>query len=278
MSLTTKLERRSSDRVSSFLTAVVKAKNIKGVFWKESTELISVSRTGAGFYIPHQCQAGQLVSLMIPMPRHLRCYDQDKEFYRVWGLVQHCSRLAGDDSGVERYHVGVAFIGKFAPESYANSAAQSYRITGINEDGLWRVTETKTPFVVRRFPRFHIGIDVTLQIFDTGEKVVAEEKTVTEDISLRGASLYSELDLSIGGCLRFNCEAHNFSALAVVRNQQQMDNGVRRLHLEFITDEFPIKDINLPFEETGQPAAENAVKPAQEEKEEEEDLLETAEN
>lgn len=253
MTLNTKLDRRITDRVPNALPVVVKAKNIKGMFWKESTDLISISRTGAGFYIPQQCQAGQLLSLMLPMPRNLRCYDHDKELYRVWGLVQHCSRLSDNGSGEDLYHVGVAFIGKFAPESYAQSPAQSYRITGITQEGLWKVTETKTPFVVRRHPRLPTSLDVNLQVLDTEDKIISEEKTVTDNISLRGAALYSELDLSVGGCLRFNCEAYNFSVLAIVRNRQYMDNGVNKLHLEFINGDFPIKQLMFPFEETSQP-------------------------
>ena len=69
-----------------------------------------MSRSGAGFYLDRKCEVGRLISLTMPMPKHLRCYDFEKELYRVWGLVQHCSPATGGADSA--FHVGVAFAGK----------------------------------------------------------------------------------------------------------------------------------------------------------------------
>src|ERR1043165_714988 len=124
MSVAANNHKRQNPRVSLALSAVVKAKEDKETFWKETTDLISMSRSGAGFYLNRKCDVGQLVSLMMPMPRHLRCYDADKELYRVWGLIQHCSPVSGE--GHTDYHVGVAFVGKNPPASYHENPVQSY--------------------------------------------------------------------------------------------------------------------------------------------------------
>jgi hypothetical protein len=243
--ITSNLLRLKNFAPAATTSAMVKGKNKEGQPWTESTELINVSRTGAGFYLEEQCHIGQLVSLMIPMPRNLRCYDREKELYRVWGLVQHSYLVSGESKHSNQYHVGIAFIGKHVPESYHQNKFQSYRIVGINQDGLWKVIETQAPFVTRRYQRFQIASEVVLQVMDKKGRVFAEEKTVTENISQRGAALFSELDVCVGECIRFDCRDLNFTVLAVVRSHKYIDHGVRRLHLEFIDDDFPIRDVDF---------------------------------
>lgn len=235
-------EKRGGERFSSTLSAVVKVKDNKNNIWKEDTKLLSVSRSGAGFYLERHCQVGQLVSLMTAMPRHLRGYDTEKELYRVWGLVQHCSPVAD----VSSYHVGVAFVGKNAPESYHLDPLQSYRISGINADGLWKIIEAERPFVIRRYPRFYVPLDSVLALVDENDNVSSQCESVTENISLRGAAVFTELNANVGDCVRFTCDKYDFSALAVVRDRKVSGAGISRVHLEFITADFPVKEINFP--------------------------------
>ena len=96
------------DTESMVMLSVVKVKDDNGKLWKDAAEIISVSQTGAGFYMKRECKPGRLMMMMLPVEAELRLYDHDKELYRVWGLVQHCHRLSDEDVG---YHVGVAFIG-----------------------------------------------------------------------------------------------------------------------------------------------------------------------
>src|SRR4051812_38861578 len=99
---------------SMSLHAVVKGKRTGDRQWKEVADLLTFSSTGASFNLRRECEVGTLVSLMIPLPSHLRCYDFDKEFYRTWGLVQHCEPITASKEG-KRFHIGIAFIGKTAP-------------------------------------------------------------------------------------------------------------------------------------------------------------------
>lgn len=241
-----KTDKRHSERVSLDISAVVRVKESKNVFWKESTNLVSLSRSGAGFYVEKQCEVGRLVSLMFPMPKHLRCYDQEKELYRVWGLVQHCSRVSGE--GNAAFHVGVAFVGKNPPPSYAESPLHSYRIAGMNEDGTWRIVEAKTSFVVRRHPRYWLALEVMLAAHDAEMNLISDEKAVTENISQSGAAVLSDLNADVGDSVNFNSIEHNFSAQAIVRNRQTSEYQPARLHLEFINESFPIEQLKLPNE------------------------------
>ncbi len=248
MSIAVKNERRQNKRSSLLVSAVVKAKENKDNFWKEETELISVSRMGAGFYLEKKCEVGRLISLMMPMPKHLRCYDVGKELYRVWGLVQHCSPVSGDAGAM--YHVGVAFAGKESPQSYAENPMQSYRISGMNEDGTWRIVEAKTDFVMRRHPRHWVSFGVLLSAFDADDKLVMDEAAKTENISLSGAAVFSNMKIDVGESVTFDSIEHNFSALAVVRNRQapESEDDLPKIHLEFINETFPIEKLLLPKE------------------------------
>ena len=238
---------RTAERVSTSLSATVKFKEGKDDFWKESTQTISVSRNGAGFFLQRKCQVGQLLSLIIPLPRDLRCYDNEKELYRVWGLVQHCNPVETDE--VSGFYVGVAFIGKNVPAGYKDNPAQSYNICGMTEDGLWKIAETGRAFVHRKNPRFWTLLEVSLELLDAEDEDLSREKTITENISVCGAAVYSNLNLKIDDCVLFASKAHDFSALAVVRYIQNETDDRPKVHLEFINAKFPVEKIILPIED-----------------------------
>ena len=240
---------RSVERFTTNLTASVKARENEENFWKEDTTLINFSRVGASFYVGHQCRVGQLVSLLFPMPKHLRFYDQDEINYRVWGLVQHCSGISSEETA-DKYHIGVAFVGKTAPSSYYQNPQQTYRICGITENGFWKITENEKPFVIRKDSRFPVSVEVTIQILNEEEAVIAEEKALTENISFGGAAVLSNLSVEAGNSVIFNCEKYAFSSPALVRhksfNEMISEDGEEKhskLHLEFIDGRFPLEQV-----------------------------------
>lgn len=242
-----KLEKLKNGRDASALAAIVKAKESSQEYWKQDADLISLSRTGAGFYLGRRCEVGQLVSMMMAMPPSLRRYDYNKEFYRIWGLVQFCSRLTSDE--LDRYHIGVAFIGRDVPPTYHENPLQSYRIAGMSEDGLWRVTEAKTSFVKRKEFRHWISLDVVLTGVDKDWRPITDEKAATVNVSPGGATVLTSLTAGIGDSVQFECRAHNFSAAAVVRNFHVSDEERTRLNLQFIDAKFPVRQLLGPVEE-----------------------------
>lgn len=221
--------------------AVVKGKGKGDRQWKEVADLISVSQTGSSFNLARHCEVGTLISLMIPLPVHMRFYDHDKEFYRVWGLVQHSAPLAADKSS--RFHVGVAFIGREAPESYRANPLQHYRIAGVDKDGMWRVEELKAGFRKRSQVRFWHPVDLYLALVDTKLGSMGGEKTVAENVSRSGAAVFTTLDVGIGDRVKFISEEYDFSGLAVVCNRQTGEDDRTRLHLKFVENTFPIETL-----------------------------------
>ena len=239
MSVCVEVPRQKADLTSMSLHAVVKAKDENDSQWKEVADLISVSATGSSFNLPRACDVGTLVSLMIPLPAHLRCYDHEKEFYRVWGLVQHCETVTADEPS--SYHIGVAFIGRNPPESYRANSQQHYRISGVDEGGMWSVEEARTPFKKRADVRFWQPVELYLALIDTKSGSMGGERTTAENVSRSGAAVFTTLDVGIGDRVKFISAEYDFSGLAVVCNRQVGDDDRTRLHLNFVENTFPVE-------------------------------------
>ena len=239
MSVVTEVEKQKAEIVSSELLAVVKSKDTDNKPWKEVADVMSFTTGGTAFHIERECIVGTLVSLMFAMPAHLRCYDHEKELYRVWGLVQFCQPL--NDGGREGFHVGVAFIGKNAPDSYNQNSDQSYRIRGMDEDGLWKIDEAKSSFKPRRDVRYWTGVDLYLALVDGKRDSIGGEWTTTENISKRGAAVFTALEVGVGDRVKFISEKFDFSGLAVVCNRQLGTDGKFRLHIQFVENDFPVE-------------------------------------
>ena len=222
------------------LTAVVKGKDEKFSAWSESSEITSLSSSGAGLFIAVPCPVGRLVSLMLPMPAELRRYDLDKRLYRVWGLVQYCYQAVTGPAG---FHVGVALIGKDAPESYAKDPMQSYRICGMRKSGLWRIEELDTSFTQRLSARYWNSIEGYIVLLDDSMKTRAQENVVTENISESGAAVFSELRVAVGDRVKFQTHSPLFSSLSVVRDRRIGADDRMRIHLEFVENPYPILEI-----------------------------------
>jgi hypothetical protein len=183
----------------------------------------------------------------MPLPHDLRKYDQEKELYRVWGVVQHCSPVNTEEG--EAFYVGVAFIGKHAPASYHANPRQSYRILGISNAGLWAIEEMDRPFVSRKFPRYAVAMDVTLVKLGPKKRPVTEAKAVTENVSAGGASVISHLETEVDERIKFRTEFYKFSSFALVKNKQVIDSETYRMNLEFVKKKFPVKELVLAFED-----------------------------
>ncbi len=243
MSVSTEILKQNASLASALVTAVVKVKEKEGNQWKEAADLVSVSATGTSFYLPRTCDPGTLLSLMIPLPVPLRCYDYEKDFYRVWGLVQHCEQVTDCEQATDgpTFHIGVAFIGKDCPASYNADPMQNYQISGVGEDGMWRVAELKTTFRKRADVRFWRQIEIYLALIDTKDGATGGERTVTENVSRNGAAVFTTMKVGIGDRVKFISEEYDFSGLAVVCDVKPGDENRIRLHVKFVNDKFPIK-------------------------------------
>jgi hypothetical protein len=248
MNVTTEQDARRIRRINLPLPIRVEHSVARGNSMNEITRLIDVSAYGAGFNLQHPIKRGRLVQMTIPLSRQLRNYDYLEPQYKVWGLVRHCIPIR-EKSG-EKYAIGTAFIGKNPPNSYQENPAKLYEISHREESNFWHVVEAPTvpdesslPKADRRHTRHQIPIGITLELLDDIGNSIAKESTVTENISLGGASVFTGLRAEVGSFLRLTSEQYRVIITAIVRGKRNGNDGIPRLHIEFFDRYFPLEGI-----------------------------------
>jgi hypothetical protein len=217
--------------------------------WHEVTRLEDVSAFGAGFELTRPVKRGRLLQVSLPMPRQLRCFDFLEPQYKVWGLVRRCIP-EGNNTGAQKYAIGVAFIGKNPPSSYNENPSKLYELSGRSDGGLWELAdadpsqdESDLPTYMRKHTRFSIPESLLLEILDENGDVAASEVSVTENISLGGAAVFTSFNAEVGSFIRVTSERNNLTIISIVRGKRVGPDGIVRLHLEFIDNLFPLAGI-----------------------------------
>jgi len=199
---------------------------------------------GARFSLARLVDRGRLVHLTLPMPRQLRCFDHAEDQYRVWALVRNVSVTTPDaKTGLPRFELGVAFVGKRPPASYMANPAIRYEIAQEpSAADLWSVREQLAPCTpVQRETRLDMPVDVVIEVLDERGQIVQSEQTVTENISRNGAAVFTTLTVERGRFVRVRSVRHTLSLLAVVRNARTGADNIPRLHLEFVERMWPLE-------------------------------------
>lgn len=217
--------------------------------WNEVTRMEDVSAFGAGFNLKRPVKRGRLVHVSAPMPRQLRCFDFLEPQYRVWGLVRRCIPISSNP-GAESYAIGVAFIGKNPPSSFNENPAKLFELANRADGGLWelveapaRPDESELPSYLRRHTRFPIPETLVIELLDENGDVAASETTVTENVSIGGAAVFTSFNIEVGSFLRVQSDRLNVSIISVVRGKRVGPDGIVRLHIEFIDHLFPLEGI-----------------------------------
>jgi hypothetical protein len=242
-------ESRRIQRIALPLPARIEVKVDNAVAWNEVTRLTDVSAFGAGFALKRPIKRGRLVLLTIPMPKQLRCFGHSEEQYRIWGVVRRCITAPQASSGEAVYMLGVAFVGKTAPASYYENPATLYDISHREEEGLWHIekaslTESSDETVeTRRQTRFSIPETVLIEALDVDGNVENSETTVTENLSVGGAALFTSLAAEAGSFIRVTCLRNNITIISIVRGRRMGADGMVRLHVEFVDRFFPLEGI-----------------------------------
>lgn len=242
-------ENRRINRMSLTLPIRVESQVNGIVSWNEITRLNDISAFGAGFNLRRPVRRGRLLQLTIPLPRKLRCFDFSEPQYKVWGLVRSC--ITKSSNAVSETHaVGVAFIGKNPPKSYLDDPAKLFEISHRDDGSLWHVIdarsqpdESRLPKELRRHSRYSIPANIIVEKVDGDGNVLESEPTVTENLSLGGAAIFTSLDVEIGSFVRVKSEQYNVSIISVVRGRRIAPDGVPRLHIEFVDRFFPLEGI-----------------------------------
>jgi hypothetical protein len=241
--------RRVRERIKLALPVRVHCRESVGHEWTEMSRLVDVTPFGARFPLTHPTERGRLLHLTLPMPRQLRCFDHIEDQYRVWALICRVStgpEFEGEAGSSIRYEVGVAFTGKHPPQSYLKDPSTLYEAVAVSaEDNLWQLKEVEQPSAAKRSEqtRLQMALNVRVEVFDAEGRVTASEQSVTENISRRGAAVWTTLKVERGRFVRLTSTETGLSVVAAVRAARTGADGIPRLHLEFIDRQWPLEGI-----------------------------------
>src|SRR5689334_1427527 len=232
--------KRIRERLPLTLPVRVRGRETPTFEWSEVTRLTNVTPFGAGFTLRHPTEKGRLLHMTIPMPRQLRVFDHVEDQYRIWALVRYIKTTVVEKQTV--FDVGVAFIGKRPPASYEKEPWKRYDITtNTTFQAASDADELLTPFADQRsFTRHNIPVDMRIEVIDENGQVTEREQTVTENISTKGATLFTTLEVPLGRFVRLTSEQYNITAHAAIRSRSTGADGVPRIHVEFIDKEWPL--------------------------------------
>lgn len=239
--------RRAAKREEARLPVRVKCYESENGEWEQLTDLLNVSPFGALLQIYRPTEPGRLLHLTLPMPRRLRCYDHAEEHYRIWSLVRHIKTLTPEKDQLPHFEIGVAFIGKDCPTRHATDPAERYDIASpTNETGLWSLRERPGPDASRPTSgdrrseaRHNIAEEVVIEIYDAEGSVYAREATNTENISRHGMAVITTLNIVRGRYVRVRSARYEVAVIAAVRRLGHVGDGRKRLHLEFVDQQWP---------------------------------------
>ncbi|QYO65734.1 hypothetical protein [Leptolyngbya sp. 7M] len=226
----------SSEKVTAFSEAFISGKG-----WEANASIVNCTSAGASVECDIDCRVGCLLKLKANIPANLRAFDEDGDDYEVWCVVQSSQIVS--DHGSKKYHVSLAFSSKEPPESYLEDPDRSYRITGVNELGLWKIAQSEKSFTPRRSLRYWTSVEHYLAVLDGKRDPVRGERTKTDNISSGGAAVFTTLSIGIGDRVKFISAQYDFSGLAIVCGKTELKNGRSRLNLKFIEEQFPIEKL-----------------------------------
>jgi hypothetical protein len=237
--------RRVRERLKLSLPVRVQFREDAETVWTEMSRVNDLTPFGASFTLTRPADIGRLLHLTLPMPRQLRCFDHVEDQYKVYALVRFMRAQFPAGAVAPSFLVGVAFVGKHPPRSYQVDPKKRYEVFEPEaEGGLWKLQEQVLPAgqIQKKETRLSVPVEVLVELYDEKWNIVAREETVTENISRRGAAIYTSLQAKRGGFVRLTSKRYQTSAFAVVRAHRTGSDGIPRLHLEFMDQEWPLEE------------------------------------
>jgi hypothetical protein len=212
-------ERRKHRRVPMRFPVRVQGRDSDGTTWEEMSSCEDASAGGVGLKLTRSVVLGQVLHLSMPLPQRFRQYDLTDPSYRIYTLVRNVRPAPGGG-----LRVGLLFLGKHPPRGAESRPGELFLMPG-----------DPTPVERRRFQRILARLSLRLEAEHAPGGVAMEERTVAEDVSLRGAQVRaSTLPVVKGAILQVEEIGGDFKTRAEVRNISIGQDGHPRLHLLFL--------------------------------------------
>lgn len=235
--------KRIKERLELKIPVRVHCRETPDFAWTEVTRLTNVTPFGAGFPLMRPTEKGRLVHMTIPMPRQLRVFDHLEDQYKIWAIVRYLRVISPSPTKRGNFDVGVAFIGKRPPASYEAEPWKRYDISTKGLQKMASVEEILKPIPTsdqRVDTRHNIPVDMFVEVLNDIGDVEQSESTVTENVSHKGATIFTTLDIPVGRFIRLTSSQFNLTVHAAVRAKSIGVDGIARIHVEFIDHEWPL--------------------------------------
>jgi len=219
-----------------------------GSAWEETASTFDASPGGLAFMSQHALVKGQVLHLALPLPKSLRQYDQGAPSYYVYAIVRNV--LVDDDGS----RVGVMFFGKEPPRGFERTPGARFLLpSDIKPETLPEPAPPAPPLRAdgrkpaapvddlgnRQHERYDMFVNFELEQIDEWGAILAEERTVAENLSLGGTRCLTSLPFHKGDVLTLRELDGDFEARAQVVNTYIGGDRVRRLNLKFLDGRRP---------------------------------------
>jgi hypothetical protein len=194
-----------------------------GKSWEEMTTSEDASYSGCAFLLKHSVGQGQALHLSMPLPKHFRQYDITDPSYHIYALVRDITPLKGAS------RLGTLFLGKQPPKGFGENPGSRFLLP----------TDPKpNPRERREHQRQDIFLNFKLkrQLGSVGPQ---EERTVSENLSRRGARVLTTLAVARGEVLEVEELQGTFRTRAEIRNIYIGKDNIPRLNLRFLDADAP---------------------------------------
>jgi hypothetical protein len=222
-------ERRQRPRLGLKLPVRVSGFDQQGRQWTEMSTVLDVSASGASFLLKHTAARGNVLHLLVPLPKRFRSYDLGEASYHVYALVRSVRR---DPDGTR---VGALFLGKHPPRGFDKEPAAIYLLPDDPDPG----RPAASPQERRVHRRLDVFVNLVVRRLDGRTDGLIEERTIAENISRSGARVLTSLLVLTGDVVMLQEVDGDFRTRAEVRNVYVGPDHVPRLCLRFLDLEAP---------------------------------------
>ena len=217
------LERRRCERFKLSVPALLAGYDTAGGKWQEVTKTINVSRMGVAVWLRRHVKHGLVVHITLPLPTKLRSHGFSEQGYNMYAIVRRVEPLIEG-----RRVVGLEFIGATPPTDFLHKPWATFRTQK------WAGPDR------RREPREQRAEPVAVEYLDEAMNRISREAALTEDVSRSGARVRVKSPPAHFEFVRVTSPKLSFNGLALLRNQWMGDDGLKRLCLQFVDQNWPM--------------------------------------
>jgi curved DNA-binding protein CbpA len=217
------INRRRYERFKLCVPALLAGYDSASERWQEVGKTIDVSRMGVAVQIKKRVRHGMVLHITLPLPTKFRSHGFSEPGYNMYAIVRRV------EPAVEGIIVaGLEFLGAHPPAGYLHKPWAAFRTQK------WAGPDR------RREPRFERAEPIVIEYLDDARQSLGKEVAFTENVSLSGARVTVNSPPDDYEMVRVISADRSFESLAIVRNQFAATDGLERLCLQFLDNNWPV--------------------------------------